>query len=230
MQILPQGPGEDPKVFVGYGLNAVWTEFNADGSVLCDVHFAARTSWERGDMQSYRAYKQAWTGMPEWPPSVDISDDDAEVYVSWLGATDVAEWVLQCADKSTYDEKAWADLVRVPKHYFETTITLPEDYRAGRYMRVIALAADGRRLDYGTSAVIDCGIVATYFPSMKPVIPESAQKMSVFKVFMIVVANVSMILVVYEGYRRYLGWRLGTPSAGAVRWRKGPAYRILGDA
>ena len=122
MQILPpavvsdtntniNASKEEARVFVGYGLNAVFTEFSADSSVLCDAHFGAVTSWERGDIQSYRAYKFPWVGKPNYPPrmtiklSIDIESEglheEAEglgnltAYVSWNGATEVATWILQ---------------------------------------------------------------------------------------------------------------------------------------
>ena len=83
MQILPpaifsnsndniNASKEEARVFVGYGLNAVFTEFSADSSVLCDAHFGAVTSWERGDIQSYRAYKFPWVGKPNYPPRIAI--------------------------------------------------------------------------------------------------------------------------------------------------------------
>ena len=230
MQVLPQGPGEDPKVFVGYGLNAAWTEFDGNGTVLCDVHFGANTSFERGDIQSYRAYKFKWTGRPENNPSVDITDDDAEVLVSWNGATDVVEWVLQCSEKRSYDEKAWADVTRVPKYTFETAIPVPDDVGDSRYLRVIALTETGRRLEYGTSKIIDRGMMATYFPTLNHNLPEPVAHLSLLKIFLIIACNISVVFIVYEIYRRYLIWRHGRPGAGALRWHKGPVYRLLGDA
>ena len=106
---------EEARVFIGYGLNAVFTEFSADSSVLCDAHFGAVTSWERGDIQSYRAYKFPWVGRPNYPPRMTIKlstgsgeeqgsesvheegegERNLTAYVSWNGATEVATWVLQ---------------------------------------------------------------------------------------------------------------------------------------
>ena len=81
VQLLLQGPGQDPKVMVGYGLNAVWTEFDANGTVLADVHYGARKSWERGDAQSYRVYKFDWHGAPRWEPNLVINDDDSLLHI-----------------------------------------------------------------------------------------------------------------------------------------------------
>ena len=230
VQLLPQDRGLDPKVFVGYGLSAAWTEFDSNGTVLCDVHFGARTSWERGDIQSYRAYKFDWTGQPKTAPSVEITDDDAQVFVSWNGATDVVEWVLQCSETVSHEEKAWKDAVRVPKHTFETIIPVPGALGDARFLRVIALAENGRRLDYGTSKIIDRGIMASYFPSLNKELPEKVTHISTLKLFLIIAANVSLIFVLYEVYRRYLSWRIGRSGAGPFRFRKEALYRLIGEA
>lgn len=230
LQVVPQGQGRDPKVLVGYGLNAVWTEFDSNGTVLCDAHFGADTSWERGDIQSYRVYKFAWTGQPETLPSVDISDDDVEVYVSWNGATEVVDWVLQCAESESDEEKDWADVVRVPKRGFETTIQMPDEVGDSRYLRIIALDEHDRRLPYGTSRTIDRGFMSTYIPFINNTLSDSVSKVSPLKILLIIVTNVTLVFVLYELYRRYLSWRLGRPGAGPVRWRKDFHYRLLSES
>lgn len=230
VQILPQGPGKDPKVFVGYGLNAVWTEFDTDGSVLCDVHYGATTSWERGDIQSYRIYKLPWVGAPEVPPAVDISDDDAEVYVSWNGATEVTDWVLQCSDEDTEDEKAWADVVRVRKDDFETAILIPEDTSESRYLRVIALDRYDRRLDYGTSETIDRGEAGADVASFTHKVTHEVASASSFRMFVVLMGTVATSFFLFEAYRRYLSWKSGRPSAGPLMWRSKSTYRLLGEA
>jgi hypothetical protein len=119
MQILPPAvvsnsngnASREARVLVGYGLNAVFAEFSADGSVLCDAHFGAVTSWERGDIQSYRAYKFPWVGRPNYPPRMTVKlsagnkredvheapegSGNLTAYVSWNGATEVATYILQ---------------------------------------------------------------------------------------------------------------------------------------
>jgi hypothetical protein len=226
VQVLPPIAGEDSKVLVGYGLNAVWTEFDANGTVLCDAHYGAFTSWERGDIQSYRTYKLSWTGTPRQPPSVDISDDDVEVYVSWNGATEVEDWILQCSERKTSDELSWEDVVRVHKSGFETTITLPDDSGVPRYLRVIAVGQDGRRLDYGTSDAIDRGALASSFRAMH--LKIDPQGITPFNMLVVLAGITSAIIMLFVGYRRLLVWRAGR-SAGPLRWRKGFAYRRLGE-
>ncbi|KAK3673357.1 hypothetical protein LTR78_006903 [Recurvomyces mirabilis] len=229
LQVLPQ-PGGDPKILVGYGLNAAWTEFDADGTVLCDVHFGAETSFERGDVQSYRAYKFAWTGTPETAPALEISDDDVEVYVSWNGATDVVDWVLQCSETVTEDDEAWADVAQVEKDGFETVIPLPEDAASqSRYLRVIALTTAGRRLDYGISRTIDREEDDdSYFSITASGLKAQVASLSPTKVFIIVASITGGVFLLYEGYRRYLSWKTGRPGGGPLmRWRPGGAYKLL---
>jgi hypothetical protein len=228
VQLIEQGRGQDPKVVVGFGLSAVWTEFDSNGTALCDVHYGSKNSWEGGHVQSYRAYKFPWVGQPQTNPSVEITDDDAEVLVSWNGATDVVEWVLQCSEHNQHDEKTWHDLARIPKHTFESKIPVPDTIGDTRYLRVIALAENGRRMDYGTSKVIDRGIMASYFPSIKHELPQEVSHLSPLKLLLIIACNVSLLFVLYEVYRRYLSSRF-RPSAGPFRFRKEALYRLIGD-
>ena len=230
MQVIPQ-QGRDPKVIVGFGLNAVWTEFEADGTIICDVHYGAETSWERGDIQSYRTYKMPWVAEPRTNPSVDISDDDVEVYVSWNGATEVMDWILQCAESETDDEQAWADVVRVSKQGFETIIPVPDEVGDSRYLRIIAIADTGRRLPCGTSELIDRGIMNAYFKTpIVQAVPTEVSQFTRRNVLLIAAATISLLFVAYQASRRYVMWRK-SPGTGPVMWRRpqGPAYRILGE-
>ncbi len=227
MQILPQGPGEDAKVFVGYGLNAAWSEFDADGTALCDVHFGSSTSFERGDVQSYRAYKFAWQGYPERPPSVLISEDDTEVLVSWNGATEVSEWVLQSSRIWSNNDSDWTMLRSIPKHKFETAITIPRNEM--RYLRVAGVNDRAEVLPYGISNILDRGIMASNFPSIAKSMPKTVKRMSPSKVMFIIGCSIMGLFALYEGYRKYLIWRSGRAGAGGpVMFRKGP-YRLLAD-
>jgi hypothetical protein len=82
-QALPQG-----NVFVGWGQQPYFTEFNASGQANFDAHFTAPTS-------SYRAYRFPWGAQPLTAPALAASpggDGAAQLYASWNGATDVASW------------------------------------------------------------------------------------------------------------------------------------------
>ncbi|KAK3719039.1 hypothetical protein LTR37_004603 [Vermiconidia calcicola] len=147
VQLLPQEQGQDPRVFVGYGINAVFTEFGSTGTVLCDIHFGAESSWGRGDVQSYRAYKLPWIGRPRDPPAAKIRG--GKVYVSWNGATECREWRIQAADH--IDSSEWTDVAQAPKEGFETNISLStsEGRILQRYVRVLAICQDGKICENG---------------------------------------------------------------------------------
>ena len=83
-QFLPGG-----NVFVGWGSQPYFTEFDREGRVLLDGRFGVDGT------DSYRVYRFAWTGRPADAPAVTVErDGDAgrTAYVSWNGATEVARW------------------------------------------------------------------------------------------------------------------------------------------
>lgn len=168
LQILPSAnKDEDAKVLVGYGYNAVWSEYAANGKLLCDVHFATNYSWERGDVQSYRTMKFPWVGHPTDPPNAVFAEDGDAVFVSWNGATEVRHWVLQHSSKYADNDETWIDLVKVEKQGFESEIEYDED-TSHRYLRVKALDINGNIL--GISRALDIGwsTVSIKFPSKWP--------------------------------------------------------------
>lgn len=155
-QVLGPALGEESKMFVGYGLNAAMTEFASNGTVLCDMHFGAASSWETGDVQSYRAHKYAWIGRPSVPPNAAIRGDD--VYVCWNGATECRQWLLQSWNSAKSD---WEEVTLAAKQGFETKIILDAQHRhvSRRRLRVVALDKDSNRLEHGASNIIDRGYV-----------------------------------------------------------------------
>lgn len=240
IQLLSQGPGKDPKVLVGYGLSAVYTEFDANGTVLCDVHYGAQMSWETGHIQSYRVYKFDWTGNPTWSPQVEIREDENSLYVSWLGSTEVTDWAVQSSKYESDQDQHWRDLVHTPKIDFETQITIPSGLGDARFLRIVALDEHGDALPNGASNIVARGLVAHPMPDFKggfrdeepppPSVATIHEGWSPMKIFLILLCNVSGLFVLYELYRRWLGWRMGRPSAGAFRWRKGVvAGKWLGE-
>jgi Arylsulfotransferase (ASST) len=82
MQMLPKG-----HVFVGWGQNPWFTEFDAAGHVVFNGYFAK-------DADSYRAYRLKWRGRPAVRPiaAVRRSGGRVTVYASWNGATGVSRW------------------------------------------------------------------------------------------------------------------------------------------
>jgi hypothetical protein len=156
-QVLPNDR-KDATILVGYGINAVVTEFSANGTVLCDMHFAPLTTWEKGDVQSYRAYKFSWWGQPREPPSAKISGK--HVYISWNGATLVTEWVLQ-AKAANGDSEIWSDVGRAPKLGFETAIPLPEQEKSSkRTLRVVAICQpEGKPCENGIAPIVEQSVL-----------------------------------------------------------------------
>ncbi|KAL1306234.1 hypothetical protein AAFC00_004325 [Neodothiora populina] len=195
LQVVPKAEaGQDPKVLLGYGFNAVITEYQSTGEPICDTHFATNYSWGRGDVQSYRAYKFPWVGHPREPPTAVLSDD--AMYVSWNGATEVRAWVLQHSSQfMIQDSDAWTDLVQVNKKGFETRIDFDED-DAMRYLRVAALDSDGRVLGY--SRDVDLGWTA----GITSAIPKLADTgFAPLKLLMLFTLTITALFLIYEGYK-----------------------------
>jgi hypothetical protein len=137
MQIMDNG-----RVFVGYGYIPTFTEYSADGEVLCDVHFGPESGFGSGDILSYRAFKRDWIGKPTTVPNLVIESNIT--YVSWNGATEVATWVLEGAYTADAADEDFNFLASVVKNGFETGIQLPEETHP--FIRVAAVDADGYTL------------------------------------------------------------------------------------
>ncbi|KAJ6107228.1 hypothetical protein N7523_008551 [Penicillium sp. IBT 18751x] len=155
VQILHNG-----NVLVGYGYSAAYTEFAPDGEVLCDVHFGSESSFDTGQVMSYRVFKQDWIGLPLTNPDVALSDTHASV--SWNGATEVKTWVLQGASlrnqtRRSKDEKPVEDseldfILAVPKSGFETVVHIPDGCLYTQ-LRIVGLDKMGAHL--GASPLMD---------------------------------------------------------------------------
>jgi hypothetical protein len=156
MQLVPTETGKDPHVLLGHGINAVIEEYSGNGTLLCDMHFAAQSSWEKGDVQSYRALKFSdWVGRPHVPP--DIAVVGGYAYVSWNGATGVNEWLLQTWDGREGDHWAAAGLTK--KDGFETRLEIPSDRRKSKFLRVTAIDANGQACEHGVSEPLEKGYI-----------------------------------------------------------------------
>lgn len=110
-QVLPGGD-----VFLGWGQQPYFTEFNSAGREDFDAHFTAPTS-------SYRAYRFPWSAQPPSTPALHVAvaaGGVLDTYESWNGATDVSGWRI-LAGPST---GALAPVRVAPKHKFESTIAV----------------------------------------------------------------------------------------------------------
>ncbi|KAK4549636.1 hypothetical protein LTR36_004937 [Oleoguttula mirabilis] len=148
-QTLPNG-----NVLLGYGNNGVITEFAADGTVLCNAYFEPTHDWTSGNVQSYRNMKFNWTGLPITEPSLVLKD--GVLYISWLGSTEVRQWLLQ---HSSASDSTYRELLTLPKNGFETEVDLDADMRFRKYVQVTALDMDGRPL--AVSNAVDVGDIAS---------------------------------------------------------------------
>jgi hypothetical protein len=127
--------------FVGWGINPWFAEYAPDGHLLFGAHFAS--VWHH----SYRAYKAPWVGRPQGTPAVfaRVGAGRVAAYVSWNGATEVAQWRLLGGP----DPNSMAELITQPWADFETKLAASG---TPAYVQVQALDASGNVL--GQSGVI----------------------------------------------------------------------------
>ncbi|KAF2496591.1 hypothetical protein BU16DRAFT_458891 [Lophium mytilinum] len=82
-------PGnENTNYFLGFGAQPFFSELNSDGEILLDVQFGKTNA-----VNSYRAYRLPWVGMPLTNPDIYYNLDAKKVAISWNGATEVEQWV-----------------------------------------------------------------------------------------------------------------------------------------
>jgi hypothetical protein len=136
-QLLPGG-----HVFVGWGSKPYATEFDQAGHILFDLRFGV------GRVDSYRAYRFTWRGLPTTRPAVALRDsgDRTTVYASWNGATEVARWRILAGP----DAARLSPVTTVAKRGFETRVDVSS---SAVTFAVEALAGDGSVLR--RSAAVD---------------------------------------------------------------------------
>jgi hypothetical protein len=136
-QLLPDG-----HVFVGWGSKPFATEFDRAGNMLFDLRFGV------GRVDSYRAFRFPWKGLPATRPTVAVKTEDERttVYASWNGATEVARWRILAGDDASH----LTPVATVARAGFETHVAVDSDAST---FAVEALAADGSVL--GRSAPVD---------------------------------------------------------------------------
>ncbi len=124
---------------VGWGGLPNLTEFNAAGQIVYDAQLP------RGE-NSYRVYREQWSGQPSEPPALAARTTGATtaVYASWNGATTVASWQLLTGPSASQ----LSPVSTTPKGGFETAVQAP----AAPFVQVRALSATGRVL--GTSKAV----------------------------------------------------------------------------
>ncbi|WP_134324930.1 arylsulfotransferase family protein [Cumulibacter soli] len=103
-QLLPDGT-----VLIGWGSQAYYSEYAADGTPLSNVSL--------GPGHSYRAYREVWSATPTDPPDAVLDGDS--VFVSWNGATEVEQWRLVTDGQEQSAQ---------PRDGFETELPLDGEY------------------------------------------------------------------------------------------------------
>ena len=136
MQVLPGG-----NVFIGWGTEPYSSEYDKDGELLFDVQFS-------GETQSYRAFRQEWSGRPAEDPAVvaeKAKGDKVNIYASWNGATEATTWRVLAGP----DPEGLEPVGSVPWEGFETAVAIRTDEP---YVAVRAEDDSGRGL--GTSEAV----------------------------------------------------------------------------
>jgi hypothetical protein len=136
MQVLPNG-----NVFVGWGTAPYSSEYSKEGELLCDLQFA-------GETQSYRAFREVWSGRPAEDPAVAAEKgegDRVNVYASWNGTTETTTWRVLAGPSPEELDPVGA----VPREGFETAMAIRTDEP---YVAVQAEDDAGRVL--GTSKAV----------------------------------------------------------------------------
>lgn len=123
------------RVFVGWGAEPYFSEFDSDGTLIFDGRFPAND-------QSYRSYLGEWTGQPQTVPDLAVGENPARgvtVYASWNGATEIDRWDV-LAGKTP---GSLTRVARAPHGDFETAVAVADD---GPYYAVVALNGNGHEI------------------------------------------------------------------------------------
>ena len=145
VQILP-----NHNVFVDWGQAPFFGEYKGSGS-----HAQIFSDGFNRPIESYRAYREPWSGHPPWSPGIAVrkgsSANQFNVYASWNGATQVGRWRVLVGPSKTGPFTAkrtvsWAS--------FETRISVSSK---AAYVKVQALGKKGKPLAGGSSRAIKLG-------------------------------------------------------------------------
>lgn len=168
LQILP----ETGNVFIGWGKASSWTEFSLEGEVLCDTHYGPSMFYWFGWVKSYRVQKvKNWIGKPSYPPDIAIDQSRRRVFVSWNGATEISDWILQRASHPHAEDGEFEDVLRVSRTGFETQFDLPAGLEDG-FLRVTAV--DGSDGYLGSTRVFDASGQMVTMPLLPPAMGDDS--------------------------------------------------------
>ncbi len=124
-------PGGD--VFIGWGAEPYYTEFQQDGTLVLDGRFSTGSS--------YRAFRFGWTGTPTDQPTVATTSKNGQttLYASWNGSTETARWQLLAATPTGNLQP----VAGVVSSGFETALPVPP---GATTVAVAALDSTGKEL------------------------------------------------------------------------------------
>lgn len=125
----------DGGVFVGWGTDGSFSEFDKHGALRFDARFA-------DGQVDYRAFRFEWSAKPTGKPAMAVrqnGDGTMTVYASWNGATGITHWQIRTGKHPSRMTAA----VTHRRHGFETAMTMPA---TGGYVSVAAVDAAGRQL------------------------------------------------------------------------------------
>lgn len=105
---------DDGHLLIGWGALPYFSEFTATGEMIFDGKLAIN--------QSYRAFRFPWSAKPTTTPTVvgRRVGSSLQVFASWNGATDVAQWEVHAGPSAA----ALARVAAVARSGFETTISV----------------------------------------------------------------------------------------------------------
>ncbi|KAJ5615189.1 hypothetical protein N7537_000303 [Penicillium hordei] len=129
----------DDRIFVNWGSEGAFTEFDADNEVL--YHAFIQTG-----SVSYRGFLSNWTGTPKESPALvalKTASNLVELYVSWNGDTETSAWRFFYVDG-----KEKTQVGQVKRDSFETAFTWKSTFALSSSARFVAEAvgANGESL------------------------------------------------------------------------------------
>ncbi len=131
---------ETTNFILGFGSQPFFAELDHEGNTLLDVQFGVSNV-----VNSYRAYRQTWSGRPTTNPDIYWDQAGNSAYFSWNGATDVDSWVVCTAPSS--NSSTWTNVTAAQRTGFETTVDL-SDADLEMFVRGKAVDADGDTLGW----------------------------------------------------------------------------------
>jgi hypothetical protein len=137
---------ENGNVFVGWGSEPVFSEFNSDGELLFSAGLPAEPS---PNVDSYRAFRFPWSGQPQKLPDMVAEtgpEEEVTVYASWNGATEIDEWQVLAGP----NRGQLRPIGSAPWDGFETAITVRT---TERFIGVVAKDRSGRVV--GTAKAVE---------------------------------------------------------------------------